>query len=654
MPRMMIASPVHIQPLVRQIEGSPPAMLWWHKLALGAVLAISIFFNFFALDTQDYYEYYYAAAIKSMLLSWHNLFFVSFDPAGFLALDKPPLGFWMQVLSTRLFGYSVFTVLLPEALAGVCAVALMFHLVRRVFGPLAGLIAALVLAVSPISVVTSRTTVVDGMLVLTVLLATWMVSKAAETGHFHWLCLCAALLGLGFNIKYLQAYMVLPAFGLVYWFGAPISKKTKICHCAVALGVLLLISLCWITIVDLTPANQRPYIDSITSDSELDLSFGYNGTFRLTADNGIVNNWAWELGRPGIARFFKQPIAGQCSWLLPLALFSLLALNRPKGQCLSSNRQHQALLLWGIWLFTMLVFFSNAHFFHAYYLSILAPSIAALVGAGVVMLWQDYCRYGLRGWLLPCALLITGLAQAHFLASFPLWSNLLAADIAVCCTIVALMRWHFFPHSRARRQVSHQKASGNKHQQKAMASSHQHTVNSNRMIVAKQSVQKVAMITVTVGLLSLLLAPTTWSAIALNPKSRVMPVAGPLPHQALIPPLIADPVLANYLRIHKDKAQFLLATMNTEVAAPFILDTGLPVMALGGYAGDKSFLTREQLIQRIDHGQVRFFLLPQSSDQAASWVISHCKTVPTHQWQSHSIASFSVDAWALYDCNHHL
>lgn len=213
-------------------------MLLWHKVALGAMLAISVFLNFFALDKQDFFEYYYGAAVKSMLTSWHNFFFVSFDPGGFLAIDKPPLGFWIQALSARLFGFSTVSVLLPEAIAGVLAVALLFHLVRRIFGPLAGLIAALVLAVSPISVVTNRNNIVDSLLTLTLLLAVWAVSKATETGRLRWLCLCAVLVALGFNIKYLQAYMVIPALVLPYLLGASASWRKKFCQLALALGNL--------------------------------------------------------------------------------------------------------------------------------------------------------------------------------------------------------------------------------------------------------------------------------------------------------------------------------------------------------------------------------------------------------------------------------
>jgi len=598
-------------------QDSHQLLLFWHKLALGTVLVISAFFNLFALAKQDFFEYYYGAAIKSMLMNWHNFFFVSFDLRGFESLDKPPLGFWIQTLSAKLFGFSTFSVLLPEALAGVLAVALVFHLVRRVFGPVAGLIAALVLALSPISVVTSRNNIIDSLLTLAVLLAAWSVIKAVETGRLRWLCLCAVLVGLAFNIKFLQAYMVIPAFGLVYLLGSSLRWRTKLVYLAVALGVLLVVSLCWITIVNLTPAAQRPFVGSSPTNSELDLAFGYNGAFRLNADSTVVNGQAWEIGLPGIARFFEQPIAGQSSWLLPLALLGMLALGWQRGWRLPLNRRQQALVLWGTWLLTLLVFFSEAHFFHLYYLSMLAPAIAALVGAGVVTLWRDYVRRGWRGWLLPYALLIAGAFQAYFLAPFSQWSIILIVCILVLCAIVelalVLMRWRFPP-----------------------------------------DLQRVAVGITALGLLSLLLAPTVWSAIPLSREGRTFPMAGPPPPQALVPPNLADPVLIAYLLVHQGKAQYLLATMNTEAASPFIIDTGQAVMALGGYNGSPSFLTPNQLVQQIDSGAVRFFLFPSYPDQPViAWVITHCRAVPTNQWQSPNSARYLVDELQLYDCARH-
>lgn len=632
-------------------------LLLWHKIALGIVLVISATINFFGLSKQDFFEYYYAAAVKSMLMNWHAFFFASFDPAGILAIDKPPLGFWMQVLSARLFGYSVLSILLPGALAGVIAVALLFHLVRRVFGPVAGLIAALVLALSPINIVTQHSNIIDSLLVLAVLLAAWMVSKATETGRLRWLCLCAVLIGLGFNIKYLQAYMVIPAFGLVYLSGSAVRWRTKICHLALALGILLLVSLSWATFVDLAPTQQRPHVDSTSSNSELDLAFGYNGTFRLTADNNVVNTWEWELGRPGILRFFAQPVAGQASWLLPLALLGTLALVRQRKWRLPLDRQQQALMLWGTWLLTLLIFFSNAHFFHLYYLSMLAPANAALVGAGMVFLWQEYPRLGQRGRLLPFALLATGIFQACLLMPFSPWNTTLATSIVGCCSAVwciLLLIHHYYWYLPGKQSfVKQAKAGAGKRRIETSKPVERYAFRGGHATLQVPRPQRLAALMTAMGLLSLLLAPTVWSVIFLNQDGRLFPIAGPPAPQEHIPALIADPTLEKYLLTHQGKARFLLATMNTEAASPFIIDTGRPVMALGGYSGDKSFVPRTQLVQQIDQGLVRFFLLPGSNDQAASWVISHCRTVPTNQWQSRSTARFSVDGLPLYDCAGH-
>src|SRR5437660_6168926 len=258
---------------------SPPVVLgaqgkndWppiWRRLALAVVMLISIFMNFYQPGQNGFGNLYYASAIRSMLDSWHNFFFVSFDPGGFVSIDKPPLGFWLQAASAKIFGFTPFSVLLPQALAGVLSVLLLYHLVRRHFGVVAGLLAALALALSPISVVTNRNITIDSTLALTLLLGAWTVLRAAETGRLRWLLLAAALVGLGFNIKMLEAYLVVPAFGVLYLLAAPKSLWKRIGHLALALVVLLAISASWIVAVDLTPASQRPYVDSTQDNSEI-------------------------------------------------------------------------------------------------------------------------------------------------------------------------------------------------------------------------------------------------------------------------------------------------------------------------------------------------------------------------------------------------
>src|ERR687883_230097 len=162
----------------------------WHRLALAAILVLSAFLNLYNLAGEGYATDYYSAAIKNMLTSWSNFFFVSFD-AGFVSVDKPPLGLWIQTGSAYLFGFHGWALLLPQALAGVLSVALLYHLVRRAFGPVAGLLSALALALTPIVVATSRNNAADMLLVLTVLVGAWTIIRAVETGRLQWLLLCA-------------------------------------------------------------------------------------------------------------------------------------------------------------------------------------------------------------------------------------------------------------------------------------------------------------------------------------------------------------------------------------------------------------------------------------------------------------------------------
>src|SRR5579883_2072049 len=279
----MIDMPVETtETLAEQLP--PQSAFWprlWQRLGLGAVMLVSIFMNFYQLGQNGFGNLYYAAGVQSMADSLHNFFFVSFDPGGFVTLDKPPLGFWLQVASVKVFGFTPFAIFFPQALAGVLSVLLLYHLVRRHFGVVAGLLAALALAVSPISVVTNRNNTIDSTLVLTMLLGAWTVMKAAETGKWRWLMLTAVLVGLGFNIKMLEAYLVVPAYGLLYLLASPRRLRMRILQLLVAALVMLTVSLSWAVAVDLTPASQRPYVGSSQDNSELSLALGYNGVQRL-------------------------------------------------------------------------------------------------------------------------------------------------------------------------------------------------------------------------------------------------------------------------------------------------------------------------------------------------------------------------------------
>ncbi|RLC93982.1 MAG: glycosyltransferase family 39 protein, partial [Chloroflexi bacterium] len=257
-----------------QLSRPPTVTRAWQRLALVGILLLALFLHFFRLEQEGYANLYYAAAVKSQLTSWHNFFFNSFDPGGFVTVDKPPLGLWVQTASAALFGFSGFSLLLPQAAAGVLSVLLLYHLVRRTFGPPAGLTAALVLAITPISVAANRNNTMDSQLVLVLLLAAWAVIRAAETGRLRWLLACATLVGLGFNIKMLQAFMVLPAFYLLYLVGSPARWWKRLVHLGLATVVLLIVSFAWAVVVDLTPPDARPYVGSSSDNSVLELVIG--------------------------------------------------------------------------------------------------------------------------------------------------------------------------------------------------------------------------------------------------------------------------------------------------------------------------------------------------------------------------------------------
>jgi 4-amino-4-deoxy-L-arabinose transferase-like glycosyltransferase len=628
---------------------------WWYILGMSAVVLLSILLNFYRLGQDGYDNLYYAAGIESMLMNWHNFFFVSFDPAGFVSIDKPPVSFWLQVGSARLFGLSPWSVLLPQALAGVLSVPLLAYLVRRTFGPLAGLLAAVALAVTPISVVTNRNMTMDSLLTFVLLLAAWALLRAVETGRLRLLVLSFLLVGIGFNIKMLDAYLILPAFILLYWFSAPYAKKIRLWHLALATGVLLLVSLCWITAVDLTPATQRPFVGSSgSSNSELQLALLYNGGTRILGDLDNVSllptaealklqkqlpNFAQSsffLGDPGLQRLVTQPLGAQIGWLIPLAVLGLIGVRWDKPSFWPLNRQQQGLALWGIWFVTQFVVFSSAVFFHPHYLVQMAPSVSALVAMGVVTTWKATAR---RRWLFPLLLLATALVQVVLLSAYIKdWEGWLLL-IVVLGAVAGLLLAKPFRRGRS--------------------------------------------VLLALALCAMLVGPTVWSIIPLlDHRDDTFPYAGPTVdvsplegdvlqmNQNLLP----DNALISYLQQHQGTDRYLAATVSSYQSAPMILATAQPVMTLGGYQGQDQILSQAQLQHLIANGTVRYFVFPQSLQEAhlspaltkyqhsimagyesagatninslTDWVSGHCAQVPQSQWHT----AQAITYLNVFDC----
>ena len=253
-----------------------PALLF---LALATLISLGLHFS--NLEGIGDSNRYYTAAVLSMRQSWHNFFFAAAEPGASVTVDKPPLGLWVEVVFASLLGVSGFSTSLPNMLAGVLSVPLLYYLVRRHVGSAAGLVAALALAVTPVALAAGRNNTMDGLLTFTLLLAAWAFVQAVESGWLRYLLLGSAIVGLGFNIKMMQALLPLPAFYALYFFADLHGWLRKLLHLALASLLLVVISLSWALAVDLTPASQRPYIGSSEDNTVMELIIGHNGLSRL-------------------------------------------------------------------------------------------------------------------------------------------------------------------------------------------------------------------------------------------------------------------------------------------------------------------------------------------------------------------------------------
>lgn len=253
-------------------------------------ICVSAVLNTHKLAQNGYANLFYSAAVQSMLRSLHNFVFVSFDPGGLVTVDKPPLALWVQATSAKLFGFSPLSLLLPEAIAGVIAVALLYLILERRLGWMAALAGSLAMAVFPSFVAVCRENGVDSVLILLLVSACGTALRACENGRWRTLIACAVLVGLAFNTKTLAAYLAVPGIALGYLVCAPGTIPRRLAQLAVAGVVMLAVSFAWIAYVELTPASQRPYVGSSTNNTELGLTFEYNGFGRVEGQAGGPND----------------------------------------------------------------------------------------------------------------------------------------------------------------------------------------------------------------------------------------------------------------------------------------------------------------------------------------------------------------------------
>jgi 4-amino-4-deoxy-L-arabinose transferase-like glycosyltransferase len=366
---------------------------------LAALLLLAGLLDLWALSQNGWANEYYSAAVRSMSGSWHNFLFGSFDARGLMTVDKPPLALWMQALSVKAFGFDSLAILVPQALMGVASVALLYDLVRRRFGREAGFVAGLVLALTPIAVAVSRHNNPDALLVLCCVAALWAFVRGLEDGRTRWLVLAGVCVGLGFEAKMGVALMVVPGMALAWLWVAPRGRVAALRQLLAAGGAMVAVGLAWPLLVELTPASSRPWVAGTADNSVFSLIFEYNGFGRLDGQAGGPG--AFGGGGPfggstGPLRLLGEALGGQAGWLLGMALAGGIGIALFSRLRRDDERTGWLIAVGGALAVTAVAFSFASGIFHPYYVSLLAPFSAALIGAT----WAQACSGGSRGRLL--------------------------------------------------------------------------------------------------------------------------------------------------------------------------------------------------------------------------------------------------------------
>jgi len=589
---------------------SPPDQPAWARpalLAIAAVAAVAYGWGMAAASVEPFY----GAAARSMSESWRDFIFGAFDPAGTVTVDKLPGALWAQALSLRIFGFHIWALVLPQVAEGVLTILVLYRAVRRLAGPAAGLTAAAVLAVTPITVLLGRGNVSDSLLILLLVLAADATSAALLTGSLRQLLLAGVWVGLAFQAKMIQAWLVLPALAAAYLLAAPAARlRTRCAHVALAGLVTAVVSLAWMTAVSLVPSQGRPYVDGSRDDSVYTQVFDYNGLGRLTG------NWATVAGppsplvvaarengqlltaetigiKPGWHRLLAGPFAADGGWLLPAAAAGAL------GVFISRRREDRrdplraAAVLWGGWWLVLAVFFSTGTFINSYYVAALVPAVAALCGTGIAACgpgpWPARVRLIVAATVLGCAgygaYLMSGTASGPVVLTAV---ALLAAAAAVAQLLLP--------------------ASGTTGHLTAVA----FAAAAVLLLPAAASVSSV------VRGLGPFDIPFEPPQIAHN--NQALAAAAPALTRAV-----------QRIELQTPPGDALFGTDTSGLAQSYILYSGREVLPIGGFLGNVPAPALATLRADISRGYVRVFVLPVSPpgpDPRVRWIESHCTRVP--------------------------
>lgn len=587
------------------------------RIALGLLLAGTAVLYLWNLSISGWANAFYSAAAQAGAENWTAMLFGSSDAGNAITVDKTPAALWITDLSVRLFGLSPWSVLMPQALMGVGAVAVLYAAVRRAAGPWAGLLAGTVLALTPVAALIFRFNNPDALLVLLLVVAAYCVQRGIEKNSSRWWFVGAGVaLGFGFLAKMLQAFLVLPGIAAAALVAGDRPLGRRILDVATA-GIAMVLSGGWyLVLVELWPSASRPYIGGSQHDSILELALGYNGLGRLTGDEtGGLGNLNFDVG-PG--RLFGSQMGADISWLLPAALICLVAGLYLTRRAARTDPARAALILWGGWLLvTALVFSFMNGIVHPYYTVALAPAIGAVIGIGARLLWQH--RTDLRAaTAMSGAVLVTAILAAVLLArnddAFP-WLRAAVAVVGVGAAVLLLM-----------------------------------VARLERPMVRVTAVLAVA---------ACLAGPAAYSvATASAPHTGAIPSVGPSRGGGGFGGMFAapdpGPTLTATLAADADRYRWAAAVVGSSNAAGYQLATRAPVMAVGGFNGTDPAPTLDEFQRLVADGAIHYFIRSrimaggfgghtpsgsQAATEIAEWVQAHYHPV-------------TVDDVTIYDLTH--
>jgi 4-amino-4-deoxy-L-arabinose transferase-like glycosyltransferase len=636
------------------------------KSALATLLGLTAVLYVWGLGASGYANEFYAAAVQAGTKSWKAFFFGSLDSANYITVDKPPAALWPMELSGRIFGFSSWSMLVPQAIMGVLSVWLLYATVRRWFGPAAGLLAGALLAITPVAVLMFRFNNPDALMTLLIVAAAYCVTRALEDASTKWLLIAGTAMGFSFLAKGLQPFTVLPALAIAYALAAPTSLKRRLLQLLGAGVAIVVAAGWWVLAVDLTPAADRPYIGGSGNNTALGLAFGYNGLSRITGGSGPGGGGGASFsGSTGIGRLFNSLNGGQIAWLLPASVIAIIALAVLSVRGARTDRRRAALIMWGGWLLVTTAVLSFATgIIHTYYDIELAPAIAALVAIASVVLWRNRAELAARV-ALAAGAFVTGIWSMSLLHRSSGWLPWLAVLVAIAGGVAAIAllvppgRGRILGAAGALAGIVAISAGSAAYAVNTAATPHTGSTPSAGPTVASVSFGGPG------GAGGGFPSGTRGGTRGGTPPSGFRPPSGGRPPSGTTPPsgtrqggtrqgnpgggMGEQTVSSALVTLLKNAGTtWSAATIGSQSAAPLELQSGTAVLAIGGFSGSDNAPTLAQFKALVQAGKIHYFIGggafgggPGGQGGTGSSAIT--------QWVQHNFSSSTVGGSTVYD-----